>query len=108
MALRCQSMDVHRESVAERLVWTAFVVQIDRLMDQCVRITLASDRAAQAVLLLEDPVESLGLCIFITMIFLGHTDLHPGRIQSTDVRTTTILDASVRMMNHPVCIRTLF
>jgi hypothetical protein len=93
-------MHLDRTPITKRLVRTSTIVKHHCFANSPANIRLPPKTSTKPVLLLEKPIETLGLAVLIAMILLGHTDTQTITPQPLNISTATILAAVIRMMNR--------
>ena len=68
-------------------------------IDSSARLRQGAKLVVQIVLLLEDPIHTLGKGVLRAMVLFGHTYWHTSGLQLLDVLMRTVLASAIRVMN---------
>lgn len=81
------------------------VVQPDRLVDGSSGVLTGSEGRTEGVLLLEDSVESFGVGVLVTVVFLGHADREVPFLEGLDVLVGAVLASAIGVVDRVAVIR---
>ena len=84
-----------RDFVIERDMWSAMVIECDRLFDGHTGVGLTAELVTESVFIFEGAVESFGLGVLVAVVDFGHADAQPTPPEGVNIGVTTILDATV-------------
>lgn len=92
-------VNIGRHLVVETAMRASVVVDPDRLVDGTTCLQAAAELATQGVLLFEDAVQSFGVSVLVTVVFLGHADRQTSVVQDLDIVVRAVLAASIGVVD---------
>ena len=92
-------MDTRRHLVVEASVGPTVVVDPDSLVNRATSLLSAIESPAESEFLLEDSVQSFGVCVFIAVILFSHAHRKVSGLEDLHILMAAVLTAAIRMVN---------